>query len=328
MHLYEVLNVKLSEIDRDCEATARERINSIYSKAEYLGGRFRPPPFDEAANVWLQLIKDKGDRFFSEISRVLDGAQQQFDDVFFQKTTCLIEQLCDDHHYLERLNKFIEAVERLAARYGIQFDANRYRVDLITASYSAGVRNGLRFVRASIFAELARYQTCSRLKRERLSIDEIDSFSKVANIPPSDVSNLLKGGYWDVSEDFVQKGLEAILNVPNHKKDWGGEYNDLYTGNIVVNGCRLTAAFLLKGAGLRKKTLEIAECGKNGDQLVRLFESPAQIYVVQFVGEISEAVIKDVESKVRDKRTVSNDVWCCTVNGQDTARLLRAYGQV
>ena len=41
--------------------------------------------------------------------------------------------------------------------------------------------------------------------------------------------------------------------------------------------------------------MRIADCGHNGDQLVRLFESPAKLFVVQFVGVVSEMVIKDVE---------------------------------
>jgi hypothetical protein len=45
----------------------------------------------------------------------------------------------------------------------------------------------------------------------------------------------------------VQTALEAILEVPLHKKDWGGEINDLYTANVIVGGRRRASAFLLKG---------------------------------------------------------------------------------
>lgn len=162
----------------------------------------------------------------------------------------------------------------------------------------------------------------------RLYIEDIDSFRKVRDINPGAVSDILKSGYWDVPEDFVQLMLEQILDVPFHKKDWGGEYNDLYTANVVVNGQRTASAFLLKGNGLKKNTIEIRDCGKNGDQLVRLFESPAQLFFVQFVGNVSEAVIKDVEGKVNERRSQGRAAWYCIVTGQDTARLARAYGKV
>jgi hypothetical protein len=74
-------------------------------------------------------------------------------------------------------------------------------------------------------------------------VEDIDSFRKARDVNPAAVSDVLKNGYFDVSEDFVQRALERILDVPFHKKDWGGEQNDLYTGNVVVNGARRETAF-------------------------------------------------------------------------------------
>ncbi len=161
----------------------------------------------------------------------------------------------------------------------------------------------------------------------RLYVEDIDSFAKVRDVNPDAVANLLKsGGFFDVSEETVQVGIERILNEPFHKKDWGGEYNDLYTSNMVVNGARRATAFLLKGNGLQIPSLEIKHCGKNGDQLVRLFESPADLFVVQYVGNVSEAIIKDVEGKIEQLKARGKQVAYCIINGLDTARLLHAYG--
>jgi hypothetical protein len=128
-----------------------------------------------------------------------------------------------------------------------------------------------------------------------------------------------------MSEEAIQRALEQIINESSHKKDWGGEENDLYTSNIEIQGQRVAAAFLLKGNGLKKRTMEIADCGKNGDQIVRLVQSPAQLFVVQFVGEISENVIKHIEHEVTLLRHQGKQVWYCIMKGQDTARLLYAY---
>jgi hypothetical protein len=162
----------------------------------------------------------------------------------------------------------------------------------------------------------------------RIYVEDIDSFRKVRDVNPAVVMDVLKDGYLDRSEDFVQTALERILSVPFHKKDWGGEQNDLYTANVLINGARHETAFLLKGNGLRVRAMEIKHCGANGDQLLRLCNSPARLYVVQYVGTISEAVIADIDGKVRQARSQGKEAWYCIMDGQDTARVLRAYGEL
>jgi hypothetical protein len=166
------------------------------------------------------------------------------------------------------------------------------------------------------------------LIQARLHIEDIDSFIRVKGVRPEEVNDVVSEGWLDIEEDRVQTGIEEILQVAFHKKDWGGEENDLYTANVILEGKRIPTAFVLKGRGTKRTTLRISDCGKNGDQLVRLFQSPAELFVVQFVGEISENVIKDVESKVRLLRSQGGRAWYCIIDGQDTARLLRAYGKL
>jgi hypothetical protein len=160
----------------------------------------------------------------------------------------------------------------------------------------------------------------------RVYIEKIDSFYKVRDVARETVASLLDDGYFDQSEDSVQRALEEILHVPIHKKDWGGELNDLYTANLALDGFPVATAFLLKGNGLKRSTLEIRDCGKNGDQLVRLVDSPANLFVVQFVGNVKEAVIRDIDGKFRGLHAQGRCARYCVVYGQDTARLFRAYG--
>jgi len=164
--------------------------------------------------------------------------------------------------------------------------------------------------------------------RLRIHIDDIDSFENVRNVGAERVKDIVINGRLDLKEDCVQVGIENILNVPFHKKDWGGEENDLYTANLVLNGERIPTAFLLKGRGTKKSKLEISDCGKNGDQLIRLFQSPTELFVVQYVGEISENIIKDIDGKTQLLRSQGKRAWYCVLDGQDTARLLRAYDEV
>ncbi|MGB2808188.1 MAG: hypothetical protein WBC22_10630 [Sedimentisphaerales bacterium] len=162
----------------------------------------------------------------------------------------------------------------------------------------------------------------------RLYVEDIDSFRKVRDVNPATVMDVLTDGYLNRSEDSIQTALERILSVPFHKKDWGGEQNDLYTANLLINGARHETAFLLKGNGLRSKTMEIKHCGVNGDQILRLCNSPAKLFVVQFVGRISEAIVSDIDGKVRHARSQGKEMWYCIMDGQDTARVLRAYGEL
>jgi hypothetical protein len=162
----------------------------------------------------------------------------------------------------------------------------------------------------------------------RLFIEDIDNFAKVRAVTPAAVAPLLKNGYLNLSEEAVQTALEAILGVPFHKKDWGGEVNDLYTANVLVGGTRRPTAFLLKGNGLRKNVMEIGDCGKNGDQVVRLFQNPADLFVIQFVGNIAEAVIQHAYGEVARLKGQRRDAQVVIMDGQETARVLCAYDKL
>lgn len=73
--------------------------------------------------------------------------------------------------------------------------------------------------------------------------------------------------------------------------------------------------------------MKIVDCGKNGDQLVRLFTTPADLFIVQYVGRIAEMLIKDVQGKVTELHSQGKTAHFLIIDGQDTARLLYAYGK-
>ncbi len=163
---------------------------------------------------------------------------------------------------------------------------------------------------------------------ERVYVDDIDNFAKVRRIRPAAVRRFLVGGFLRMSENDVQLALDDILSVPFHRNDWGGEINDLYTTNVRLSGKRTAAAFLLKGPGIGRKELTIADCGKRGDQIVRLFEAPADLFVVQYIGPVGDYVISDVASKIASLRALRRNRYFMIMDGQDTARVLHAYGKL
>jgi hypothetical protein len=164
--------------------------------------------------------------------------------------------------------------------------------------------------------------------KERLFLDDIESFARIRGVDPRVIAPFLKNGYLDATENMVQIALEDILNVPFHKMDWGGEGNDLYTANLTVDGKRRPTAFLLKGNGLKNRTMEIKHCGKNGDQVIRLFRSPADLFVIQFVGNIAEAIIDHAHGENARLKTQGKKAQFLIIDGQDTARLLYAYDKL
>jgi hypothetical protein len=151
----------------------------------------------------------------------------------------------------------------------------------------------------------------------RLYVEDIDSFHKVRDVNPALVMDALTDGYLDRSEDSVQTALERILSVPFHKKDWGGEQNDLYTANVLINGARHETAFLLKGNGLRNRTMEIKHCGANGDQILRLVSSPAKLFVIQLLKRTTLGIrLSDCAMRLRNRlRLAGPTTWqprCCS----------------
>ena len=162
-------------------------------------------------------------------------------------------------------------------------------------------------------------------KAIRISVDDIDSFRQVQTVSPHEVAHLVPV---TLSEADIKQGIAQILGEPFVPKDWGGEIADLFSAQFMFQGKRAAGGFLLKGPGV-KGTLTIGRLGKNGDQVVRLTSTSLELYVVQFVGPIAQAVVDHVEAHVRQAaQRACQPRYYCIIDGTDTARLLKAYGQL
>lgn len=157
-----------------------------------------------------------------------------------------------------------------------------------------------------------------------LSVDQIDSFREAGRITAAAVASLVPLAH---SEDDIQRSIEQILGEPTREQDWGGERSDIFTRHVILEGQRVPAAFLLKGPAV-KGTLYPAKLGKRGDQAHRLFQEPAVLFVIQYVGRIDSTIDQLAHALasqvVQPRRTIAY----CIIDGTDTARLLVAYGCV
>lgn len=164
--------------------------------------------------------------------------------------------------------------------------------------------------------------------REELFLEEIEEFARIRTVSSRDAESVLTNGRIDLLEDDVQRALERMLGESFHMTDHGGEECDLYSTNLTIEGRRVPTAFLLKGRGCRAPELQIADCGHNGDQIVRLLQAPAELYVIQYIGPVSQNVRKDIRGKVRERRGDGREASFCVMDGLETTRLLVAYGHL
>lgn len=154
------------------------------------------------------------------------------------------------------------------------------------------------------------------VKVRYVSIDDIDSFKKVRNVLPTRLRV--------VKESKMKKILMKILKKTYNQKDWGGESNDIF-GIINLNGKSARVAFALKGKATKGK-LTPAKMGKNADQIQRLFKSPADVFMIQYSGDIDQSVISQMESLAYHKSYAEGrPIYFGVIDGDATSRILRVY---
>jgi len=127
-----------------------------------------------------------------------------------------------------------------------------------------------------------------------------------------------------IPEDAIKHAFAEIIGEPFVPRDWGGEKSDLTTSRLTIDGKRQSAAFIFKGPSVRGQ-MHPADMGRRGDQLVRAFDEPVELVVVQHCSQIANSVVRIAESLAMDFRRPRR---YCILDGADTARILKAYGKL
>ncbi len=153
---------------------------------------------------------------------------------------------------------------------------------------------------------------------EKVFIEDIDSFEKVKNVDRLEVLDKVPV---ELQEKKIKRAIREIIGEPFEQTDWSGEQNDLFSSAVTLKGERVDTAFMLKGPGT-KGTMQIGKAGKRGDQIQRLFESPADLFIIQYVRKMEDRFVKHIKQKAK----VTKAKYFCIIDGTDTARLLEAYG--
>lgn len=128
----------------------------------------------------------------------------------------------------------------------------------------------------------------------------------------------------DIPEHKVKELICRLLDEHDVPKDWGGEESDLFSDRLLVGGARKTGAFLLKGPA-KFHPMTPRDLGKNADQIYRLFNIPAQVYILQHCHNVGAAVRKTMEAYALH-RSFTAPCRYVIMDGLCTAQLLRAHG--
>jgi len=155
---------------------------------------------------------------------------------------------------------------------------------------------------------------------KQLSIDDIDSFEKVKEIQLAPNTKMVP-----LLENEFQKGLQKILEEQGEFNDWGGENDDLFSTRLILDGRRVNVAFGLKGRGTRGK-LTPKKMGTQGDQIQRLFRTPADVFLVQYWNQIDQNVLEQMRIFAITKSVLNGQrIYYGVIDGQDTLRIIKAY---
>jgi hypothetical protein len=151
-----------------------------------------------------------------------------------------------------------------------------------------------------------------------ISIDDIDSFSKVRGTPiPAKHIKPLR-------EKKLKLGFAKIIGEKGSFKDWGGEKSDLFSTKLRIAGRRVRAAIAFKGKATKGKLVP-GKMGKNGDQINRLFDEPAQVFPVAYKGQIDSSIISQMQAFAIGNALKGGRIYYGVIDGSDIERLVSAY---
>jgi len=156
---------------------------------------------------------------------------------------------------------------------------------------------------------------------KRVTVNDIDSFKLVGKVKGSRTTSASL-----IAESKFKNGMKSIIGERGKFQDWGGEKNDLFTTRLLMKGKHLAAAFAFKGKGTNVIRLTPRHMGKNGDQIQRLFQSQADVFLIQYGKEIDESIIQQMYSfAVAISASQNRKIFYGIIDGADTTRLLHAY---
>lgn len=284
----------------------------------------RIPIIDEAAN------RDKYINHAVKVIGVSSDRLKVFDAIYFHKSPIKTQDDIQKYAKLKSLKRILEVGKALVSDGIIEQTSINKRVAYKKIPFYA--KNKAIIIRrvekkqfddpSKSFLTTQQINVNVHLKNNKntaneLTVDDIDSFSKVQKIRKAKVKR--------IPEEKIKQLLKLIIAEDGKFIDWGGEINDINTTRLKICGKRINASFALKGAGT-SPPLTIKKMGKNGDQISRLFKSPSQAFFVMYDEQIDQSILDLMKELSENKsQKLNKKIYYGIIDGQDTARLFRAY---
>jgi hypothetical protein len=179
-------------------------------------------------------------------------------------------ELSNDHLYSSTSNRLLTARKRMLIAGQFEFNGPSVKVEP--------------FIIGDMMMDLGGAVRMPWSTSVRLYPEEIDAFAKISEERPATKAEL--NALLQMSEESVKYAIAEIIGEPFVSKDWPGEKSDLSTNRLTIDGQPHSAAFIFKGPSVPRE-MHPADMGKRGDQLVRAFDEPVELVIVQHCSKIA-----------------------------------------
>ena len=154
-----------------------------------------------------------------------------------------------------------------------------------------------------------------------ITIDDIDQFKRVRRLNKNSQRPLSP-----LPESRFKKGLQRLFKNYGEHKDHGAEIDDFYTNQLRMGGKRYSVAFALKGPGAGVKILEPGKWGKQGNQIQRLLQAPARVFLLQSELQIGEYSLDQLKKLTEHRANQEKrKLFYGYIDPHDSTRLRKAY---
>lgn len=149
-----------------------------------------------------------------------------------------------------------------------------------------------------------------------ITIADVDSFSKAKK-------RATKLG--PIPEKTIKDAFAQIIGDSGTFKDWGGEKSDLYSNKFKIKGRRRSVAVAFKGRGTGGKLVP-KKMGVNGDQIGRLFDEPAEAFLIVYCGQIDSSIVSQMQAfAIGKKAMIGQTVYFGVIDDDDLGRIAAGY---
>lgn len=217
-------------------------------------------------------------------------------------------------------------VDRVRGSYPIVYEkideVHHHKRRLLTLVYSKAKREALHTKRNRTHVTVnVKHAKVKHGEAVEITIDDIDQFKLVRRLNKSNQKPLSP-----LPESRFKRGLQRMFKDYGVHKDHGAEIDDFHTNKFRMDGKRYSAAFALKGPGVGVKLVTPGKWGKQGNQIQRLVNAPARVFLLQSEVQIDEYSVDQLKRLVEHKANQENrKLYYGYIDPHDSTRLRKAY---